>query len=271
MEFSEAFSPARAIRDGIAAIQRAPASLLVGGFAIFLVDACASGGGNGGMPPLDDQQLSREELIAVAAVVLAVLAAGVIFGFLAFLVRCWLAPGWIRLQRHVLEHGTDSFPALFSGGEVFLNFIGWRILFNVVSIGTFVVSAIPGGALLAVGVLRDANMALVVSGVVLLVLLAVPTSIYVALGLALGDHAVALEGAGPLEALDRSWELTRGNRVALFVYLLVTGLFTMLGFFLCCVGVIGTRAVTDVGTTESFLLLTVPGADKWAIPSNSTP
>jgi hypothetical protein len=263
LEFSEAFSPVRAIQHGIAAIQRAPASLLVGGFAIFLVDACSGGGGNGDFSSIVKEDSSPEEALAMAAVVLAALAVGAVVGFFAFLVRCWLLPGWIRLHRHVLEHGTDSFPLLFGGGDAFLPLVGWRLLFNIVSFGTFVVAAIPGAALIGVGFVQDANMVLVGSGVALLLLLALPTSIYVALGLSLGDHAVALEGMGPLAALDRSWELTRGNRLTLFVYLLVTGLFTVLGFLLCCVGVIGTRAVTDVGTTESYLLLTVPGADKW--------
>lgn len=55
-----------------------------------------------------------------------------------------------------------------------------------------------------------------------------------------------------------------GNRVPLFLFYLVVALVQLgaaiVGLILCCVGMLVTipasRAVTDFGTTESFLLLT---------------
>ena len=44
--------------------------------------------------------------------------------------------------------------------------------------------------------------------------------------------------------------------LTLFVFSLVSGLFTLLGLLACCVGIFVTRTISDIALTESFLLAT---------------
>jgi hypothetical protein len=97
-------------------------------------------------------------------------------------------------------------------------------------------------------------------------LFVVPTMIYVGIGLAFGDRAVVIDGLGPTAALDRSWSLAKGNRIQLFVFLFVTRLFWLVGILLCCIGIVLTRAIVDVGTTEAYMLATQPNTDALALP-----
>ena len=125
------------------------------------------------------------------------------------------------------------------------------------------ITALPGGALIGVGIMQS-NVVLGIGGAILLMLLVFPTLIYVGLGLAFGDHAVALDNAGPTEALEKSWGLASGNRLHLFLFLFVYGIarlaLAIAGLMMLCIGALFTvpisRAVTDVGFTEGYLLLT---------------
>lgn len=270
MEISEAFSPVRAIRHGVAAVQRAPASLLVGGFLLFLLDSCTSGGGtNTNLQDAFQDGATPEFTAAATAVLVSLVLLGLGVGLVAFLVRCWFLPGWIRLHRHVLETGTEALPVLFRGGDAFGRMLGWRLLFNVIAVGTFVAAALPGLAILGVGYSQGITEAWIAAGLLVIVAVALPVQIYVGTGILLGDYAVALEGLGPVGALDRSWELARGNRLSLLVFFAVTTLFTFAGLLLCCVGVFFTLPVAQVGMTEAFLLATVPGAERWVVPRDA--
>ena len=96
--------------------------------------------------------------------------------------------------------------------------------------------------------------------------IAIPSLIYVQLGMSLGSHVIVLEGEGPVGALERSWGLISGNRLWLILYGFVMFLLMMGavvgGLVALCVGLIVlvpiARAITDFGYTESFLLLTRP-------------
>lgn len=266
MEFAEAFSPTRAISHGVEGIRRAPGALLVGGFFMWVTSGgCGNSSSASDLGEVAKDQ-SPEVSAAILLVVLGVLAVVVVLSFFVFLFRSFLHTGYLRLHREVLRTGEDNFSVLVSGGDAFGRMAAWKLLSGFIGFGTMIVAAIPGGVLMGVGVAQDSGPALIGAGLVLLVLCMVPVSIYVSLGLALGAHAVALEGLGAMDALDRSWELARGNRLTLFVFFLVTGLFSLLGAIACCIGMFVTRTMADVGTTEAFLLATNPEVREWVIP-----
>ncbi len=266
MEITEAFSPVRAIAHGFAALRRAPLSVLVGGFALFLVGLCSGGGGGGDFGEIMKEDQPPEVSLAILLVLLGVLAVSIVVALLGFVARSFLLPGWIRLQRHVLEHGTENLALLFSGGDTVVRMMGWRILDGFIRFGTFVVAAIPGAILVALAARDDMNSTLLFAGIAVVALLALPVSIYVGLGLRLGDHAVTLEGLGPIAALDRSWELARGNRLRFWLFFFITDFVSLLGLLLCFIGIFVTRAIADVGVTEAFVLATMPDAKDWTIP-----
>lgn len=267
MEITEAFAPIRAIRHGFAAVRRAPLSVLVGGFLMLSVTICSGGGGGGGG---DMEEITRdappEVGIALALMMLGVAIVGMIVGLFFFAVRCWILPGWIRLQRHVVEHGTEDLPKLFSGGDVFIRMLFWRLLQGFIRFSTALLAILPGGALVAFGFYQGPDMTIVAAGAALAVFIALPVLIYIDLGLRLGDQLVTLEGLGAIDALDRSWEMARGNRLTLWIFFFVTDIFAVLGIFFCGVGVFATRAIADVAVTEAFLLATVPEATNYVLP-----
>jgi hypothetical protein len=188
----------------------------------------------------------------------------IVVGIIAFLVRCFVHTGWIRLHRDIVVTGQGQFATLFSGFDGFGRMAGWKILSGIVAIGTAIAAMLPGvGIGFGVGALTSHEIGFAV-GTFVAVAVAVPAVVYVGLGIALGEHVVVLEGKGPMEALDRAWELADGNRWTLFAYYAVTGLFALLGIFACCIGVWWTKAIVDVGTTEAFLLATRPDTDDFA-------
>ena len=100
-------------------------------------------------------------------------------------------------------------------------------------------------------------------------LIAVPVGFYIGLGLAFGDHAVALDALGPTDALEKSWEMASGNRLYLLLFLFVYGVVNVIavfvGLLMLCIGALFTiptaRAVTDIGFTEGYLMLTGRAGD----------
>jgi hypothetical protein len=182
--------------------------------------------------------------------------------------RSWIHAGYIRLHRDLVTTGAAEAGVLFSGGPDLWRLAGWKILKAVMSLSFLVVSALPAalGAAIAHYGAHASQPVVVGVGLALLALVAVPVTIYVALGLVLGDIAVVIERLGPVGALERSWSLARGNRVPLFVYFFVTTLFSLVGVLACCIGVIVTRAIADLGTTEAYLLATHPDPGALALP-----
>ncbi|MCB9761353.1 MAG: hypothetical protein H6739_16040 [Alphaproteobacteria bacterium] len=217
------------------------------------------------------QSFGDPGFIAILAVgMVCVLVLAVAF----FALRCWVHTGYIRLHKQVIETGEGDFGTLFSGGDLMANMALWKLLGGAISFGTIMVAALPGGVIALVGGVADIG-ALLPVGAGLAFILVVPVMIYVGLGLYLGNHAVVIEGLGPMAALERSWGMAKGNRVTLFVYSLVMGLFgfaaAIVGLLMCCIGVIVTgpaaRAIVDVGLTEAFMLATggAEGAANWRL------
>ena len=278
-DLSYAFQPTRNLAHGWEALKRQPIGLLLGAFLMTITDG--GGGGSGGSnsgsgtrePLWDSNQWGQNHIQAAsdwgqgllgqadmggAEMAVVAMIAGCVLGclLLVALFRCWLEPGYIRLQREVLADGAGKIGTLFSGTDAFVRMLLWKLLSFVIGLGTAVVSLLPGGAVAGVGwfVLDDQTFLWV--GVVLGALLLLPAAFYVGIGLSLGAHAVSLDDLGAMDALERSWGLARGNRLTLFVFYLVTAIVWFLGVCLCCVGIVGTRVMRDVATTEGYLLAT---------------
>lgn len=277
---SAAFSPSRAISHGWAALKREPVGMLLGAFLLSIVEGGGGGGGNnlgnlgntggssgpdwGGTSDWSQSMNGFGDLDDPAFLGVMAVALSCVCGLqlLFWLAASFLKPGYMQLHRELLVDGVSSPGKLFGGGSQFKAMAMWKLLKGLIGLGVAVVALAPGGAMLGIGAAGD-NQPLMIAGGGLMVLLAGPVLVYVGLGMMLGEHAVALEELGPVDALERSWELARGNRVSLFLYGLLTGLFHIVGLMLCCVGVLGTKAMIDFGTTEAYLLATRGDWDEW--------
>ncbi len=284
--FGGAFEIGRSLTHGFEALKVAPWPLLLG--ALLMQCSESTGGGNGGnfsAPSSQDSSYQSDfdwdslgSQVGAAlpidlptsgasigagelAIILGMLVVGMVcvlacgLALLAF--RAWIHAGYLRLHEQVLSTGVGDFGVLFGASDVFWNMAGYKVVRALISLGTTLLALAPGALLLIPGIAMEST-ALMVAGGVLMVLLIVPVMIYVSLGLKFGEHAVSLDGCTTMGALEASWELARGNRLRMFFYLLVMGIIAMVGICMFCIGIIFTRAITDTGVTEAYLLATRP-------------
>jgi hypothetical protein len=289
--FNEAFDLARSLSSGWRSLKAALWPMLVGAVLMQCTEGGGSGGNYGGGGGGDDWggseswdshswehlgaqlaelggvdpvrfagSMGASEALIIGVIVLLVLGLALLCGAVVFVFRAWVRTGWIRLHMEVLGTGTGSWGTLFGGADAFLRMAGYELLRAVIQLGSTLLAMIPGGLLLALGLVLEQPLVWG-PGIGMMALLGIPVAIYVGLGLEFGGHAVALDGAPVMAAVERSWELARGNRLWMLLYLFVTGVVHIAGMCLCCVGVFFTRAIVDTARTESYLLATRDRAD----------
>jgi uncharacterized membrane protein len=93
-----------------------------------------------------------------------------------------------------------------------------------------------------------------VSVVIGFILLIVP-GIIIAIGWSFAPYLVIEQGAGPIDALKRSWELTRGNRWKLFLLGLALIGINILGVCALLVGLLVTLPVTTLAGVHAYRTL----------------
>lgn len=295
LQVSQAFDIGRAISHGWSGVKRQPVGLLLGSLLLTITEGGGGGGGNpmGGKYDWGEwgsdhkstampTDLWGERLQGALGDALDLHTAGgiaaALVGLFCLLIcvtlvvvfRCWIEAGYLRTQRDLVITGAASAGTLFSGAADLGRLLLWKLLRVTVGLGVFTVAALPAivCGLIAYLLHAEKNTILILVGIVAFVCV-VPTLIYVGIGLALGDRAVVIDGLGPAAALDRSWSLAKGNRLSLFLFFVVTGVFHVAGFLLCCIGIVLTRAIVDTGTTESYMLATQSNTDSWVLPKES--
>ncbi len=272
MTFEEAFAPGAHLRESWAAVRRAPLALLGGALVVGFLQQ--------GPSVVSQVTGSADPANPDLATTLATGLIGIALAALGWVLRSWLAPGWMRAQVAALR-GRDDPALLVSGGDVFGRFLGWSMLSASIlsAVGAVALLAglvagivVLGGVPQSLGDLGAAPLGLIV-GVGVAGLVGLPLGVWVGLGLALGEQAVVLEGLPPRAALARSWALADGNRLALGMFLFVNQLVTMLGFLACCVGVLPAWAVTATAQTRAYMLLVglSEGGAEGGHPPSATP
>jgi hypothetical protein len=281
MNARAAFDVERCYRRAWDAFQRQPLGLLLGAFLLWITNG--GGGGGNSIPDLgqgvdsssdssgDSPEAALRQLFDMIggvelAVIGGVLACVLIVVGLVLLFRAWLLPGYLRLQRACLLGEEAGVGILFGGGDALVRMIGWQLLRGVIGMGTFVVSALPAAAIVVLSMGADDSQLRMIglgTATAVGVLTIVPASVYVGLGLVLGDHYVALGNTDVMDALDRSWDAASGNRLTILGFLVLTWLPNLLGCLACCIGMVFTQCLQSMSLTEAWLVLTgavVPGA-----------
>jgi uncharacterized membrane protein (Fun14 family) len=278
---SDAFGLNRALTNGMLALRVAAMPLWLGGLLMSISDGCGSLPMNLPSWPKGDHRsaawltsppklasgwldaLDRGQMLGWAlGLMIALVLTGVLVGLLLLALNCWAQTGFIRLHRNILEHASDELAPLFSGKDRFWSMLGYKLLAGFSTTAAAIVAAWPGALIAYVGYAGHHDR-LMIGGFGLMLLLAVPALVYVALGAYLGELSVVLEGASPAHALRRAFALARGNRWPLLLFAAGCGVLQLAsvgGLLLCCVGVLATvplaRALCGFAKTESFLLLT---------------
>ncbi|MEY3212113.1 MAG: hypothetical protein RIT28_2594 [Pseudomonadota bacterium] len=233
------------------------------------------------MPPelqdlLDELGSGGIEAGMIFGIVGIVLLVSLFCGGIMMVIRSFVHTGYLRLHEQLVREGAGDFGPLFSGADLLIPMVLWKLLKTAIVFGSTMVAGSPGFALVMVGAFQQ-NFMLIGLGALLLIALFFPALIYVQLGLALGAHCLVLERLSPMQALERSWSLASGHRWELFIFLFAQALVSLggilAGLLACCVGMFVTVPITmatiDVGMTEAFLLYTVDQAtrDSFRLPT----
>lgn len=172
---------------------------------------------------------------------------------LVFPVQWILVAGALKaLARHV-EGEPAPTRLLWTSWREGLIAMVYRVLTVVIVSFVMAVVLLPAAALSAVlVVLEHAGIgAVLFAGAVLVALFAY---LYVILPLFMGIPACAIDGAGPLEALQIAWRAGSGARATLFVFGLVFGLLSLAGTCLFCVGQIPVFGLLMAAVAGGWLL-----------------
>ncbi|MDZ4772070.1 MAG: hypothetical protein SGI72_02945 [Planctomycetota bacterium] len=245
MNFADAYDPIRALTSAWKLIGRSPAPLIFGGALLTLL----------GVGPWLSLRMTD---IHPANVVAFVLGLGLCCGLFEFLLRSWLSLGLANATRKTLVEGSARFDDLFVSNGRFFDMVLVRILLFAIGVATIlpvVLLVLLGGLGAQAAGVNDEVIAL---AAVMTILVWVPIAVYVVLGFGLATEAVAIEGLNPTQALKRSWQIARSNRLRLFVYLLALWMYKFLGLCACCIGILFTGAQAQVAMNESYLQLVKP-------------
>lgn len=129
-----------------------------------------------------------------------------------FIIYSGLVMGLLRISLSLVDKKTVEFSELFNY---------FSLVFN------FAVAQLIAGVMVVIG----------------LCLLVVPGFI-IAIKLQFFPYFIAEEGCGPIEALQKSWELTKGSKFQIFLFDLVVYLMNLLGVICFGVGLFVTAVIS---------------------------
>ncbi len=263
MEFNRAFDPFRALQSSFKAFVQAPLPILVGGVLLLLT----SGGGPHVEFVFRDVHSWRDswrEIRHVLVPLVPVIGVCGCIGLALFLVSCWVGVGFANTVEEIERKGHGRVESVFQSKGRFGPMVLARLLVILIWIATGIpmMAAVFVIAAITHGFHRNEELALLLipAGLVWVV-----PAFYVWLGVSLTDQAVALEGLPPVEAVKRSWSLVSGHRLMLLLFYIVTGIFSALGFCLCCIGLLWTGTLAETARTDGYLALVRGDRSDWWI------
>ena len=257
---TRAFNPIRALESSWRLLNRAPLPLWLGGLILALVDLMGQSGG----------RVSGNEAREWAILIVFF---GLIMWVVTSLASAYLSAGYFSTVRDVMRTGSAEFEDVFKARGRFLALFLARIARGLLLLCGLLPAAIPPTIALmlhaGLGLEDDAAVLFGILGV----LAYVPVFVYIALGLSFVDYAVVLDGASIGDAMSRSWQLARGNRLRLLLLLLSSIALVIIGLMLCCVGILPAVILIHVMWCEAYVQATRDGHDpeSWWVDGQGGP
>lgn len=217
-----AWSPTEAISFGWNAVMKNFAGVALPIAVAGLVSALP-GGILGGVWAVVEAIL-RENLDSGVVTLIAIIAR-IITNLIGIAVGSYIAGGMVGFALKVARGQPAQFGDVFSGGQYF-----GRIF--LVSICTFLITM--------------AGCCLLVPGIIL------------AVGLMLSQNLIVDQGLGGLEPMKKSWEMTKGHRINLFLFALLSFAVFLAGALACGVGALLVSAPVVV-IAQAYIYLCIKG------------
>jgi len=139
-------------------------------------------------------------------------ALAALFGIIASVVNIVVGMGWVAVTLRIVDGQDASIENLIDP------------LPNLVS---YVIASIICGVIIGIG----------------FIILIIP-GIYLAIRLSPVSFVVVDTGAGPIAALSRAWDITRGNELNLFLFAIVAVVINFVGMLLFGIGLLATAPIT---------------------------
>lgn len=229
-------------------MMRAPLTLIVGGILLSLTEGDSYSGVHYSGEDWDDPE-------ALAAGAVGLLCCCIGLGI--WVLNCLMQVGFAGATQRVMVTGEERFSDLFRERGLWLSMVLARILkFALIVAATLPFLFMIGGPLLLADALDSEGLGAIAA--VFFGLAYFPIWFFVFLGLVLVEQAVAVESLAPVAALQRSWEVAKGNRFSLLVFLIVTFLVQLAGLLACCVGVLFTAAWSYTAWYEAYIRFALP-------------
>jgi hypothetical protein len=249
---NQAFSLEVVFRYAMALLREQPAFMLGIGVALWLaydLPTLVSLPGEVGVAVLQE---SGEELAGTTLDLLnSLLQLGLTL--ILFPVQWLLVTGGLIAIANYMRTDELSIRPVYASLRETLWVMVYRILISLAMMAILVLATLPVAVIAGGLVYAESFVAAAVVGLVGAICLFV-VYLWVYIPLTLGTLAVALDGAGPLEAMRIGWVAGSGSRATLFVFGLVFLLLLLAGMCLFCVGQIPVFALFMGGVAPAWLL-----------------
>ena len=248
MDFRQAYDPVRALGVSWRLLRHALLTVFLG--ALLVVGSEVDNQFQYVRPPWDWTSNLRGALWAIPSWIWCT-------GVVSFLFNCLLRIGFAGAVQRVMATGEERFRDLFQDRGLWLTMVLTRLL----KMSLLVVAGLPfviliQGPIFAASYANMESLG-VVAGIVFALAYA-PIWCFVVLGFVLAEQAVAIERKGPVEAIQRSWDLAEGNRLQLLGYSLILLVVQFSGVLLCGVGLLVTAPWAATARFESYLRFALP-------------
>ncbi len=141
-------------------------------------------------------------------------------GVAHFVLQWLMQAGMIKVSLDFVRYKTGAFADLFSCGPIIVNYFIGSLLYSAMVLVGLILFIIPG------------------------IIWLVQFQFF--------NYAIVDEGLGPIAALKRSAELTRGCRWSLLGFALLVALINVLGFLCLIVGLLVTSIVTFIASASVY-------------------
>lgn len=141
-------------------------------------------------------------------------ALSLIFQFIAIFAQMFVYIGLIKITLQFCDGRVPEFSELFSNAQYFLNYFLASLLVGLIILGGTILFIIPG--------------------------------IIFSIKLQFVAYLIVDKNMAPVDAIKRSWEMTKGVKWQLFLFGLLLFLINLLGVLALCIGIFVTTPLTLV-------------------------
>lgn len=256
MDLAQAYDPIRALQSASRVVARSPLPLVVGATILLFASGSLLD-----LISITEHRHWRRDAVEVAVSGLCCCS------FIGFFVSSWIRIGFTHVVRETIEDGRTRVETVFDGKNRFVDMVIANVLVLLIVLA-FAVAYAMFWVAASYAVNKLHAPARIIHPMLLVTSLSIfVAALYVILGLSVYRCALVIEQLSPTASLRRSWQLTQGHRLRLFLYWLVLITFSLLGFCLCCVGVIATSTIAQTAEIESYCALIRPDeyARSWLV------